>query len=136
MFAMKQFTLTRFHSHWFTHGILIVPGSSFFTLEQPWLNNQPLISCIPTGVYTCEYVEKTAGHLHDYYIRDVPGRGGIFLCRTNKLSELNGNIGIGKGWNEPAAETINPDKAMAEFHTYTSKHIFELQINWYEPTTD
>ena len=45
--------LTRFIStDYGTFGKLIVDDKTFYTVEKPWQNNAPEISCIPAGEYT------------------------------------------------------------------------------------
>lgn len=73
------------------------------TLELPWLNNQRFVSCIPEGVFFCEY-RYTTIFKHHYLIKNVPNRTMILFHalnfagqpnpRTNKV-ETNGCIGVG-----------------------------------------
>lgn len=67
---------------------------SFKTLELPDLNNQPLISCIPKGIYVVKkrYSPKFGMHLH---ILDVPNRDYILIHRGNFVREILGCILIG-----------------------------------------
>ena len=50
----------------------------FYTLELPWNNNQPDKSCIPPGVYTCEWDESPSKGWC-YHVRSVPGREHILI---------------------------------------------------------
>jgi len=90
-----------------TNGILYVKGETTplcYTIELPWQNNEPQISCIPEGTYTVQkrYSEKFQSHLH---IINVPGRELILIHPANDaIKELKGCIapvttitGIGKG---------------------------------------
>lgn len=51
---MNTFLLERFcnHPQMGVFGTLITPTSIYNTVEQPWADNQPFKSCIPTGIYT------------------------------------------------------------------------------------
>ena len=51
-----KITLTRFCSHpdMGTFGKLNIDDMNFFTVERPWLDNKPMISCIPAGKYALE----------------------------------------------------------------------------------
>ena len=73
-----------------THGILTYRQRFVsYVLELPWLENQPLISCIPEGLYTLKkrYSFKFREHLH---VREVPGRTHILFHAANRVSELQG----------------------------------------------
>ena len=59
-----------------TIGQLFLPnGESTVTLELPWRNHQPNISCIPEGAYTVE--RNTTGRHQYYQVKDVEGRTHI-----------------------------------------------------------
>lgn len=63
-----------------------------FTIELPWLQNEPLRSCIPEGRYQLvkRYSPKFHWHLH---LIDVPGREWILIHPANHaLLELKGCI--------------------------------------------
>lgn len=63
-----------------------------FTIELPWLQNEPLRSCIPEGQYQLvkRYSPKFHWHLH---LIDVPGREWILIHPANHaLLELKGCI--------------------------------------------
>lgn len=56
-----------------------------YTLELPWRDNAPGLSCIPEGGYRVEYLPRSAsGKYHDvYHVTDVPGRSGILIHTGN-----------------------------------------------------
>lgn len=63
-----------------------------FTIELPWLQNEPQWSCIPEGQYQLvkRYSQKFHWHLH---LIDVPGREWILIHPANNaLLELKGCI--------------------------------------------
>jgi hypothetical protein len=65
------------------------------TLELPWLNNMPNISCIPTGTYT---VARTFSIRHlrwMYEILKVTQRDGIRLDVANYYYQLQGCVALG-----------------------------------------
>lgn len=88
-----------------TYGALIVGGRPrFVTLEPPWLGNQPFISCIPEGTYTCsEHVSSKFGST--YIVDDVFGRSDILFHWGNWITNTEGCILVGSGYN--------PDLGMA-----------------------
>ncbi len=90
-----------------TNGMLYIKGQPAplcYTIELPWLQNQPQHSCIPEGSYSIvkRFSEKFKQHLH---ILDVPGRELILMHPANDaMLELKGciapvtlTVGIGKG---------------------------------------
>lgn len=88
-----------------TNGELYANGTiQCYTIELPWLNNQPRVSCIPEGRYPLKkrYSPKFGDHL---LVDGVAGRSGILIHPANNaLKELKGCIapvsrlsGEGKG---------------------------------------
>lgn len=62
------------------------------TIELPWKNNEPRVSCIPEGKYLLEkrYSKKFKWHIE---IMQVKNRGAIlFHPANNALKELNGCV--------------------------------------------
>ena len=78
-----------------TNGVLTIYGEGpplCYTIELPWRNNEPKLSCIPAGVYTVtkRYSQKFKWHLH---LQDVPGRSYILIHPANNAEiELQGCI--------------------------------------------
>jgi len=63
-----------------------------YTIELPWLNNKPGVSCIPEGRYELvkRFSVKYKWHLH---VMNVVGRSLILIhCANNALKQLNGCI--------------------------------------------
>ena len=88
----------------FTIGELEFNGYKVSTIERPWLNNQPNISCIPEGTYKLKWRHSntitriTKGrHTHGYEICNVPDRSHILLHPGNYSSDVEGCIAVGKG---------------------------------------
>jgi hypothetical protein len=88
-----------------TNGILLLNGAIICsTIELPWKNNEPRISCIPEGRYWLlkRYSPRHKWHLE---LKDVPGRQLILIHPANDArNELQGCIapvsvitGMGKG---------------------------------------
>jgi hypothetical protein len=88
-----------------TNGVITHNGELVcYTIELPWKNNAPGISCIPEGTYTLlkRFSRKFAWHLH---LTGVQGRDLILVHPANDaLRELKGCIapvtvvtGYGKG---------------------------------------
>lgn len=93
---MRSATLTRISSGAEgTFGNLITDnGMSLVTLELPWQNDAPNISCIPPGNYL---VKWTSHPLHGwvYQVENVLGRSAILIHSANIPEQLLGCIAVG-----------------------------------------
>lgn len=76
------------------------------TIELPYLNNRPQVSCIPKGAYKVVYRESAKYPQH-YHILDVPNRSFILIHQANyvgsknprtRKADLLGCIGVGRGY--------------------------------------
>ena len=70
------------------------------TLENPWLDNQRNISCIPAGVYDVRLRLARESASRDYLhllVQDVPNRDFILVHRGNYPSQTQGCILVGLG---------------------------------------
>ena len=65
------------------------------TLELPWLDNKPFISCIPPGEYTVQkrYSDTYGWHWH---ILDVEGRTLILIHAGNFHRDTEGCVCVGR----------------------------------------
>lgn len=77
-----------------TFGTMSVDGVTLYTVERPWLNNQPNISCIPDGLYTCKPRRFYRGGYDAIEITNVIGRTHILMHIANLPERLKGCIGI------------------------------------------
>lgn len=112
-----MFTLYRTYLEDKTVGVLVFPnGDTVFTLERPWLDNKVSVSCIPEGQYRVKR-DKT-GRWQWYAIQDVPGRTFIEIHPANKVSHLEGCIGLGKGWYDEKTlhKSVEACKKLLNFH--------------------
>lgn len=78
-----------------TIGRLHLPGRWIHTLERPWAENQPGVSCIPEGRYTL--VRDATGRHRWFRIPDeeVAPRSAIEVHPANRPRELQGCIAPG-----------------------------------------
>lgn len=82
-----------------TLGKLNIPGGpTLYTIERPWLNNKPFVSCIPTGVYPLEW-DATGRIKYVPRLRETEPRTQINIHEANYASELHGCIAPGLGWS-------------------------------------
>lgn len=94
------------------------------TLELPWLNNQRNISCIPPGIYTCEWNYSPKFQKETYEIRNVPDRTGIRIHSANFYYSLLGCIALGD-----AHKDINADGQKDVIHSGDTLKLFEQEMN-------
>jgi len=75
------------------------------TLENPWLDNQKNISCIPAGIYDVRLRLARESATRDYLhllIQDVPNRSFILIHRGNFPSQTQGCVLVGLGSQQNA----------------------------------
>ena len=68
------------------------------TLENPWLDNQRNISCIPEGEYKVRLRlprESATRHYIHLLVKDVPNRDWILFHRGNTAKDTRGCILVG-----------------------------------------
>lgn len=76
-------------------GGIVVAGQRLVTVERPWLNNLPGVSCIPPGEYECRPQRFNAGGYDAVEVCNVPGRTHILFHRGNTMFDVKGCIAIG-----------------------------------------
>ena len=80
-----------------TLGMFSVLGEShppLYTLEEPWKNNAPNVSCIPAGKYICR-PHTGARFKGVWQVMDVPGRSAILIHAGNTTDDIEGCILVG-----------------------------------------
>jgi len=91
-----------------TIGKLFINGESFCdTLENPWLDNQRNISCIPGGQYNVRLRLARESATRDYLhllVQDVPNRSYILFHRGNTAKDTSGCILVGNGRKQDTVE--------------------------------
>ena len=91
-----------------TIGTLYINGERFCdTLENPYLNNQRNISCIPEGQYKVRLRLPRESATRDYLhllVQDVPNRDWILFHRGNYPSQTQGCILVGNGRQQDIVE--------------------------------
>jgi len=79
----------------YTIGRFVFGQEFLYTLELPWKNNEPNISCIPAGSYIVEKTYSPRFRKKLWLIKDVPGRSGVRFHAANFVRELEGCIAPG-----------------------------------------
>ena len=84
-----------------TIGELFLNGEKICdTLENPWVDNQRNISCIPEGVYPVRLRLPRESGTRDYLhllVQEVPNRDWILFHRGNTAKDTSGCILVGLG---------------------------------------
>ena len=120
-----------------TTGSLIVHDvfkthAQFATIELPWLNNHPFISCIPSGTYKAKKIlSSTFGWCIQIF--NVPNRTNILLHSGNFYTNTKGCILIGKIFfhinDDLQIDITNTRAALKELNSYfTPNKIFNITI--------
>lgn len=89
-----------------TFGEIVIGAEKFFTVERPWLGNEPFYSCVPEGVYNCSMEPTTTpvppsfGDRTWYLVGGSVGlnvghRTRIAIHVANIAKDVAGCIGVG-----------------------------------------
>ena len=81
-----------------TLGELTGPELRLATLEPPWLNNSPRMSCIPVGTYEIYRSWYNAKNYEVFELRGVPDRSEILIHVGNVPRDTEGCILVGMDW--------------------------------------
>jgi hypothetical protein len=92
-----------------TYGLLLTDDERevCHTLELPWQNNAPRISCIPAGTYTCRRRWSNHFKLEVFEITGVPGRSDILMHPANYTRELLGCVALGTSFVDLNGDGVN-----------------------------
>lgn len=116
-----------------TFGTLTLPdGWSCYTIELPWLNNAPRVSCIPAGTYPLRLGHYNKGGYPAYELLDVPGRAEIKIHRANRAEDVQGCIGPGAQLGVLHGEwaVMNSGMALEHIMAIMAGRPGELTIAW------
>ena len=92
---LKTITLERFCYHpEGTLGVIRVDGELFYSVEKPWLDNAPNVSCVPEGTYKTSWRDSPKFG-ETWHIKDVPDRTYILIHAANYPTDVHGCIGLG-----------------------------------------
>ena len=102
-----------------------------YTIERPWANNRPMLSCIPTGRYGLKLGRYNRGGYPAYVLQDVPHRTYIKIHKANTKKDVVGCIGLGKdlGYVDNQWAVTNSRMAYEHFmETMDGQQISEIGI--------
>lgn len=125
-------TLERFaYTPMGTFGKLTFNGFECYTVEKPWKDNKPEVSCIPEDLYAANlYESPTKGRGIVWQLKKVPNRTFIQIHRGNTQMDVVGCIALGKelGYIDGMWAVTNSRQAFAEFMDATEM-FEEITIN-------
>ena len=112
--------LTRFlYANDRTIGRIEHNGKAWWTVERPWKDNEPFISCIPEGDYPMVRVDSPRFGPDTWEIAEVPGREHILIHLGNWSSDVQGCIAIGTSLFANLEGVGSSSKAIKEFYAHT-----------------
>ena len=135
---MKQVNIYRMRrSDQGTEGLLVSDDFTCRTLELPWRNNQPNISCIPPGKYVVE-IRYSNKYGRIYWVRNVKNRTYILIHSGNYggdkskgfKTHVMGCILLGKrsGFLGGQVAVLNSRVAIRQFMEFMEYDKFNLKI--------
>ena len=105
----------------YTEGLLFIDKVLFCkTLELPWKNNEPQISCIPSGEYQIEvqrsnhFSEKFGVDVFLPCVKNVPGRSGVEIHGGNSPADSLGCILVGSERPGPGLLAVSQSQKLRE----------------------
>lgn len=114
-----------------TLGRLVLDGALFYTVERPWVGNEPFVSCIPEGIYQVEPYSSPK-YPDVWEITDVPERTHILIHVANYSRDVQGCIGVGMGLNTSDWMVTHSQNAITLLRTKLPEE-FELNITHFYP---
>ncbi len=121
-----------------TYGHLIFPEFRCYTIELPWLDNKPQVSCIPTGTYKVIWSLSPRLKKYTYEILQVPNRGGIRIHGGNIAgNEAKGFpshslgcplVGSILGSIKGQKAVLNSQGTLKKLQAYLNKQPFILEV--------
>ena len=95
-----------FHGAGSTVGRFLLDGRSVYSIERPWLLNQPWESCIPEGEYALRpYSSERFPNVWE--VCDVPGRSHILIHAGNWSRDVSGCIAPGMTYRVQSPESTD-----------------------------
>ena len=110
----------------YTRGEYLIEGRFIaHSLELPWRENRRNISCIPAGVYQCEWKKHSIRPVAR--IHGVPDRSGILIHVGNTVRDIRGCCLAGLVWLRHGA-LMDSVPAMIDLYRATEGQPFTLEV--------
>lgn len=131
-----------------TFGVAMFNGRTWHSLELPWRDNEPDLSCVPEGVYHASLVDSPRFKRMVYLLQGVPGRTRCEVHPANWAgdttlgwhSDLEGctTMGISVGeltpeGKAPQLAVLNSDVAIDQLLQATGGADIEIEYRWKNP---
>jgi hypothetical protein len=119
-----------------TAGVLMEFGQFPFavTLERPWINNEPNISCIPVGIYKCRPVFWKKHGFWTWQVMEVKGRTDIYVHGGSTKEHTLGCILVAESFiqlnNKPAIQDVHGFKEFLHLADPQKEDGIQLIIQW------
>ena len=110
-----------------TLGLIKFSDLEFWSVERPWLDNKPNISCIPLGDYKLKWRESPKFG-PTWQLEDVPGRTHILIHSANFAYQLQGCIALGTDLMGDTIAVANSRKAVNLFEEVTEGGEWTLRL--------
>ena len=138
IFMPNMLKMTRFASFPDrTLGELRFETRVWYTIERPWLDNKPSVSCIPPGYFTMVRANSPRFSTDPAYqgklweISTVQQRTHILLHVANYSRDLAGCVGLGTGLMGDLAGVSHSRTACTDFYSLTAGlDLLEIQIQY------
>ena len=116
-------------------GKFILGESVVYTIERPWLNNVPYLSCIPEGEYKA-LPYSSEKYPDTYEVKDVPGRSKILFCHIGNFPEdVQGCFALGRELWDDRIAVRDSGSAMRRFRELLEGvEQINLTIKSFKPT--
>lgn len=126
---MNELVLQRFAYHPSgTLGVIKFGDESFWTIERPWLENKPNVSCIPIGSYELGW-RKSPRFGETWHVKDVPDRTHILIHVANFPTDVSGCIGLGTSLMGDRVAVSNSRVAVKKFEDLTRGSEWRLTVS-------
>jgi len=66
-----------------------------YTIERPWANNMPFVSCIPEGIYKMVRYDSPSFGPNSWLVDQVLDRTHILFHVANVADDVSGCVGLG-----------------------------------------
>jgi hypothetical protein len=100
----------------------------FWTIEKPWKDNQPYVSCIPEGYYRLGRRNSPRFGPNVWEVLEVPNRTHILIHVANTADDVVGCIGLGSSVWADLGGVGSSRKAMNQFELASQEYEHEELI--------
>lgn len=113
-------TLNRIYLSHATLGVWSYPDNpDLYSVERPWQDNQPFISCIPEGTYLMQRRNSPRFGPDMWEIAHVEGRSHILIHVANYADNVQGCIGLGMSMMNHLEGVGSSKKAIEKFYDWS-----------------